>query len=91
MSLAELNADPTEQHYSVQQVAEMWGVSETTVRRLFEDQPGVVRISIPRMMRNRKQKPHVLLRIPGSVLARLYKQWSGGFGLEVKPSRRRIE
>jgi DeoR-like helix-turn-helix domain len=81
----------TEQHYSVAQVAEMWSVSEDTVRRLFQDQPGVLRVSMPRLQKNRKQRPHVLLRIPASVLARLHQQWAAGLRLEVQPRRRRIE
>jgi hypothetical protein len=80
----------TEQHYSVQQISQMWGISDASVRRLFEDQPGVLAIWMPRLQRNRKHKPHVLLRIPASVVERLNQQWSAGFGLEVKPGRRRI-
>lgn len=91
MIAVELKVDPTEQHYTVQQVAKMWAVSEDSVRRLFAGQPGVLQISMPRLQRNRKQKPHVLLRIPASVVERLHQQWSTGFGCEVKPGRRRIE
>lgn len=78
----------TEQHYSPAEVSKMWGVSETTVRRLFEDQPGVLRISMPRLLKaQRKHKPHVRLSIPASVLARVHEQWSAGFFPEVKRRR----
>ncbi len=60
-----MNPKATEQHYTIQQVADMWGVSTATVRRLFEDAPGVLKISMPRLLKNhRKPKPHALLRIP---------------------------
>lgn len=91
MSLAEPTVAAAERHYSVQEVAELWGVAQATIRRIFDDQPGVLRISMPRLQKNRKHKPHVLLRIPESVLARLHQQWSAGFGLEVKPGLRVIK
>ena len=84
------HSEVLERHYSVQEVAEAWGLSDASVRRMFELEPGVLHISMPRLQRNRKHKPHVLLRIPASVAARLHQQWSAGFGLEVKPGRRRI-
>lgn len=85
-----MNAIAKEQHFSVQQVSQMWGISAASVRRIFEGQPGVLAFSMPRLQKNRKHKPHVLLRIPASVMERLHKQWSTGFGLELKPGCRRI-
>ncbi len=79
-----------EQHFTVQQVALMWGISEESVRRLFRDEPGVLKISGPTLNKRRKHNPHVLLRIPASVLHRLHQQRSAGFGLEVKAGRRRV-
>ena len=80
----------TEPHYSATQVAQMWAISEDTVRRLCDGEPGVLRISMPRLQRNRRHKPHIHLRIPASVLARLHEKWSAGFRPEVKPGRRRV-
>ena len=76
-------AQAFEQHYTVQQVAELWGVSEATVRRLFEDAEGVLKISMPRVLKisARKHKPHVLLSIPASVLERIHGQHARGFQL----------
>jgi hypothetical protein len=76
-----MSAQATERHYTTQEVAEMWGVSTATVRRLFEDAPGVLQISFPRVVKGRKHRPHVLLRIPESVVARLHDQQSSGFRL----------
>ena len=68
----------TEQHYSPAKVAELWGISQATVRRIFEDQPGVLKISMPRLLKmsERKHRPHVRLSIPASVLARVHEQWT---------------
>ena len=59
----------TETHYSVQQVAEMWGLSENSIRTLFENEPGVFKIERPGTMRKQKR---TTLRIPESVV------WRGG-------------
>jgi hypothetical protein len=88
---AVMEAIAIERHYSVQQIADMWNLSAASVRRLFEGQPGVIALSMPRLQKNRKHKPHVLLRIPASVVKRLHEQWSAGFRLEVKPGRRIIK
>ena len=65
-----------ERHYSVKQVAEMWGVSDATVRRIFRDMPGVLKISCPRLVK-RKHEPHVRLSIPESLLLISHRQWAG--------------
>ena len=81
-----------EQHYSIQQVAELWGVSADTVRRLFEDEAGVLKIAMPSVSKRiRKHKPHVLLRIPASVLERLHTQQASGFRLEVQRGGRGVK
>ena len=79
-----------ERHYSVKEVASLWGISEESVRRLFQDQPGVLKLSLPRLVKNRKHKPHVRLSIPLSVLARLHEQWAAGFGFKVERGRRSV-
>ena len=66
-----------EKHFTVKEVAESWGIGENTVRRLFEDMPGVLRISQPTVMK-RKRAPRVTLRIPASLLDRAHQQWSRG-------------
>lgn len=90
-----MSAPYIEQHleplYSVQQVARAWAISDASARRLFEDEPDVLKISMPRLQQNRKHKPHVLLRIPAAAVTRVYQKWSAGFGLKVKPGSRRIK
>ncbi len=67
-----------EKHYSVKQVAAMWGLSDKTVRNIFRDMPGVLKISAPRLLaRERKHDPHVRLSIPESLVLRAHECWSG--------------
>lgn len=62
----------------------MWGVSDKTVQRLFEDAVGVLKISLPTLSNGRKRKARVKLRIPASVLERVHSQRAGGFSLGVR-------
>lgn len=59
-----------ERHYSVQQVSEMWGYSEQTIRRLFRDEAGVLRIGSAETRFKRKRWQ---LSIPESVLTRVHR------------------
>lgn len=68
-----------EKHYTVTQVAQMWGVSANTVRRIFRDMPGVLKLSNPRISRReRKHELHLALRIPESLVRRAHEDWSRG-------------
>lgn len=66
-----------EKHYTVAEIADLWGIGETTVRRLFEDMPGVLRFSFPVLVK-RKRKPRISLRVPASLMERAHEQWSRG-------------
>jgi len=60
-----------EKHYSVPEVAELWHVSEKTVRRLFEHEGGVLQWGSPETLRKRGYQN---LRIPESVLIRVHQR-----------------
>jgi hypothetical protein len=60
-----------ERHYTVQQIAEMWGYSPDTIRRLFKDEKGVLRIGSPETRFKRKR---FQLSISESALARVYQR-----------------
>jgi hypothetical protein len=62
-----------ERHYSVAEVAEMWKLSPSAVRRLFQCEPGVLTIGEPRPKFGRR-RGKVTLRIPQSVLERVYRR-----------------
>ena len=60
-----------EKHFSVAQVAERWGLSEDSVRRLFEKEPGVLVIEPARSRFGRRR--YRTLRIPESVVERVHR------------------
>ena len=62
-----------EHHYKPTELAKLWGVSPDTIRRLFRDEAGVIRLE------NKKQAfKHVYttLLIPESVARRVYTRLS---------------
>lgn len=64
-----------EKHYSVQEIAKMWNWSDNTVRRLFRDEPGVIKIGSPE---TRFKQKHWQLSIPESVLLRVHAKLRNG-------------
>jgi hypothetical protein len=62
-----------EPHFSVAQIAERWNLSGDTVRRLFENEPGVLLIEPPRGRFRFSQRPYRTLRIPESVVERVHR------------------
>lgn len=76
-------------HYTPQQIAEMLQVSVDTVRGIFAEMDGVVRIERPRP--NRRARPYVTLRIPVGTFDLWYRKNSGGWREEVESRRRRVQ
>jgi transcriptional regulator GlxA family with amidase domain len=66
-----------ERHYSVTEVAEIWALSEKTVRRMFEDEEGVLHWGAPE---TRYKRGYRTLRIPESVLLRVHRMREQRFG-----------
>lgn len=60
-----------ERHYSVGEVGQLWGLSVRTVRKMFADEPGVVKLGHEE---TRFQRSYVTLRIPESVLLRVHRR-----------------
>jgi hypothetical protein len=63
----------TERHYSVAEIAEMWNLSPSAVRKLFQEEPGVLALGEPRPRFGRR-RGKVTLRIPQSVLERVHRR-----------------
>ena len=63
----------SERHYTAAEVAAMWSLSKDTVRRMFQDEPGVLVLGGRSSSRKRR---YVTLRIPLSVLERVHRQYS---------------
>ena len=61
-----------ERHYRPRELAKLWGFDESTVRRLFQDEPGVFKIGKPL----HGKRAYVSLRIPASVAERVYRERS---------------
>ena len=60
-----------ERHYSVADIAKMWALSEKTVRRMFEEEEGVLQWGSPE---TRRKRGYITLRIPESVLLRVHRK-----------------
>lgn len=71
----EMKPAALERHYSVAQLAK-WCWSDTKVRELFCDEPGVLQSQI-RTLRARKRQ-NVKLSIPESVVLRVHRRMSVG-------------
>jgi hypothetical protein len=65
-------SDPAlERHYSVIEVAKLWGLSENTIRRMFTGEPGVVEWGSEE---SRFKRAYKTMRIPESVLQRVHRR-----------------
>lgn len=62
-----------EKHYSVRDLAKLWGLSPDTVRPLFSERAGVLKIARPETRRKRR---YTSLRIPASVAAQVHTELS---------------
>jgi hypothetical protein len=61
-------------HYTVNEIAELWNLSDDAVRKIFEKEPGVLLIGDqkPRVRRRR----YTTLRIPEFVVERVHRRLS---------------
>ncbi len=57
--------------YTPAELAERWKLSEQTVRRMFIDEVGVLRIGNPNP---RGKRSYLTLRIPAAVVERVFQQ-----------------
>lgn len=64
-----------ERHFKPQELAELWGVSSDTIRRLFRSVPGVLVFDRPE---KRYKRGYCTMRIPESVAKRVYEKLSKG-------------
>jgi hypothetical protein len=64
-----------EPHYEPAQLAELWGVSPETIRRLFADEPGVLKIGqSSRRVGKKLTRGYWSYRIPHSVAGRVHER-----------------
>ena len=60
-----------QKHFSVKDLVKLWGVSDTTILRLFRGEPGVLHVGEP----NARSRTRVTLRIPSQVAERVHEKW----------------
>lgn len=60
-----------EKHYSISEIAELWALSEKTVRRMFENQPGVLAWGTDGAVGRRAYRS---MRVPESVMIRIHQR-----------------
>ena len=60
-----------EKHYSIIEIAKLWALSEKTVRKMFEREPGVIHWSTEEMLHKRAYRT---LRVPETVLYRVHRK-----------------
>ena len=67
-----------EQHHTPAELAERLALSQSKIRRMFQDEPGVVKVGQPSRRLGRKLKRrYYTLRIPHSVYERVIRRCSG--------------
>ena len=62
-----------ERHFSVAEISSMWNLSKDAVRRMFQNEPGVLVLGDGTTKRKRR---YTTLRIPQSVLERVHAKCS---------------
>ena len=60
-----------EKHYSVIEISELWVLSQKTVRRIFEREPGVIQWG---STETRHKRGYRTLRVPETVLLRVHRK-----------------
>ncbi len=71
MEAAAIEHPALEKHYSLEEICTLWGLSDKTVKKLFADEKGVLRIGRPGTSTRRG---HETLRVPESVLLRVHSR-----------------
>ncbi|HLJ48445.1 MAG TPA: hypothetical protein VKU01_20665 [Bryobacteraceae bacterium] len=57
--------------YTPAELGALWKLSDDSIRRLFQDEPGVFRLGNPNA---RKKRSYLTLRIPESVAERVWQE-----------------
>jgi hypothetical protein len=71
MTTAAAEPIPIENHFTATEVAGLWKFDVETIRRLFDDEPGVVVLQAPA---KKGKRPYKTIRIPQTVLDRVHRR-----------------
>lgn len=61
----------TEKHFSIIELAKLWGLAPDTIRPLFINRQGVLKIVRPE---SRRKRIYTTLRIPATIAAQVYAE-----------------
>ena len=61
----------SEKHYSVIEISKLWALSQKTLRRIFENETGVIVWGCPE---TRRKRGYRTMRVPESVLQRVHRR-----------------
>jgi hypothetical protein len=60
-----------EKHYSIIEISKLWALSQKTVRKIFENEPGVIQWGAEETLHKRGYRT---LRVPETVLQRMHRK-----------------
>ena len=60
-----------ERHYSIDEISTLWRLSPKTIRKLFQNEPGVVALGTEE---SRSKRAYITRRIPESVMRRVHRR-----------------
>jgi hypothetical protein len=63
-----------ERHFTVAELSKRWFFSANTIRRLFSQEPGVVRVARPQ---TRSKRGYTSMRIPERIAERVHRRLQG--------------
>lgn len=73
--MSTLAVSPVEKHFTPAELAEVWGLEEKSIRRIFEKEPGVMVFS---RATGKAKRKYTTLRIPESVMVRVHQRMLNG-------------
>lgn len=68
----ESNSAAVERHYTAKELGTIWKLSTSSIIRIFRDEPGVLKIE--RRQARHGRRSYATLRIPQSVVERVYRR-----------------
>ena len=70
------NEPNIERHYTPAEIAEAMALSVDTVRRMLENEPGVICVNTLHRTIRGTERNHKTLRVPASIWSRIHKKWA---------------
>jgi hypothetical protein len=60
-----------EKHYSIHEISTLWGLSEKTIRKIFQNEQGVIELGSEE---SHSKRAYITRRIPESVMRRVHRR-----------------